>query len=649
MGRSHARTVADRHQDRRDGHGFAHAAGWYCFLAFVAVTPLILGSLPPQLGPLALFHAQDPTSLPKVVTMLVLTGVSFAALCVSVIRRESELRWHPVLWIMVGLFVWAAVSTAFSASPARSVLGSYDSGDGLVAVLGYVLVAFLAIQYVRSGRHLRIVAMVAVVSGSIVAAYALLQYFGVDPIVYTGGLDRVISTFGNPDMLGDYLVFPFALALGLALSARGRTPVALWFSAAALTGTAVLVSGTRGAWLGAGAVVVCIAALSWRRVVGASRRQKLWMGGLAVAVIGLVALAFVYASPLAGRSLGLSGGLTKLSNGRNVIWLTGLRGWLSHPITGWGPDSFGRAFQSAVGPEWYAIVQGLQTADNAHNFLIEALVTLGIPGLLLTGWALVQTAVQSFGCVRPANTEPARPLPAAIWAALLGLVVALVFGVTLPGVSVWLWLAVGLLLAPIAHELAAPPKAALAAGAVIGVALALWAGSWLVADVFVGWAMQQQVGPDQVSALQTAVSINPISPDYRWLYAEALVNLAMAERAGQSAETVDAASAAGVSAFYVAAAVDRGDPMVRVALAGVLLKLAAGGSGDAAQRAVQVAQEAVRLAPHNPAALVVLARAFQATGRGPEAEAEARLARSIAPAYAGPLLGSLGLGGAATP
>jgi len=90
--------------------------------------------------------------------------------------------------------------------------------------------------------------------------------------------------------------------------------------------------------------------------------------------------------------------------------------------------------------------------------------------------------------------------------------------------------------------------------------------------------------------------------------------------------------------------------LVRIALARVLTVYAASHpGGDAAQAAVDVSLEAVRIGPRDAAALVVLAGAFQAAGSLDDAEKTARLARSVAPAYAAQTLGSLGLYGASTP
>jgi tetratricopeptide (TPR) repeat protein len=185
----------------------------------------------------------------------------------------------------------------------------------------------------------------------------------------------------------------------------------------------------------------------------------------------------------------------------------------------------------------------------------------------------------------------------------------------------------------------------------LGIAIVVWAGSWLVADVVVGRAMKREAGPARVSGLETAVRINPLSQNYREFVADALVSEAFAEqRAGSSPQTVEDLMRRAVSAYEAAVAADRGDMYTRVKLADLLVQFAtAYPESDAAQRAVEAAQDAVRLAPTNATTLVALARAYAAAGRLDEAGNTARLARSVAPDYAAQTLGSLGLDGASTP
>jgi O-antigen ligase len=491
----------------------------------------------------------------------------------------------------------------------------------------------------------------AALSGSLVACYALLQWAGIDFVPWTGDTGRVFSTFGNPDMLGNYLIFPFVLAVGLALSASDRRRSIGWWAAAVVNGAALYATYTRGAWIGALIALVCLAITGWQREWAGSRRVKLLFGAAATALIGLATVAIVLIRPrAAGKSTTLSATLERLSNGRSIIWLTGLRAWLARPLLGWGPDGFTRAFDSAVGADWYAIVDGAPGVDNAHNFLIQRLVTLGIPGLALTVWALAQTAFESFrGLIGTSGGNRVRL--ASLWAVLIGLTTALCFGVSVPIVSIWLWLTVGLLLAPLSRRVPTLPRAVFAISAGIGVALALWAGSWLVADVIVGRATQLTPGPQQVAELDMAARLNPLAQGYRWQVAEALLNETLAEQsAGQSPTAVDQMMLGVLSRYDALVQADPGDSLVRVAYVNLLVGFAARHPGsNAAQRAVDVALDASRLAPHSAVVLTALARAYQIAGRPADADRTARLARLIAPDYAVQTLGSLGLGGAATP
>ena len=650
MSRKAAKGVPRQDESQSGGHGRAYALGWGLFLAFVALTPLVIGALPPQVGSLATVRAFDPFDLPKVVIMMVLCGLSLAALCVSWVRGESELYWHPVMWVLLALIGWAGISTIFAASPALSVWGSYSRYDGLVALFGDGLVAFLAIHYVRSTRALGKLMVVAVVSGSVVAMYTILQNAGIDIVPWANDAGRVFSTFGNADMLGNYLLFPFVLAIGLALSAADRRHSIGWWATAALNGMALYATLTRGAWIGALVALICLGVAGWQGAWPGTRRVRLLLAGVAAAILATASAVIVLIRPRAsGSAASLSSTLERISNGRTIIWLTGLRSWLERPITGWGPDGFTRAFDSAVGADWYAIVDGAPGVDNAHNFLIQRLVTLGLPGLALTVWALVQTAVESFrGLARVSGGSRMRL--ASLWAVLVGLTTALFFGVSVTIVSVWLWLTVGLLLAPLSHRIRPLPKAVFAMAAGLGVALALWAGTWLVADVIVGRAAQLPPGPEQIAALDSAVRLNPLAQSYRWQAAEAVLNETLAEqKAGQSAVAVDQMMLGVLSRYDGLVNADPGDALVRVAYANILVSYAARHPGsDAAQRAVEVALQASQRAPRSAAVLVVLARAYRVAGRLDDAEKTARLARSIAPAYAAQTLGSLGLDGSST-
>ena len=219
------------------------------------------------------------------------------------------------------------------------------------------------------------------------------------------------------------------------------------------------------------------------------------------------------------------------------------------------------------------------------------------------------------------------------------------------GVSVWLWLTVGLLVTLSSHVVSRTPRSVVIVGAALGLVLAVWSGAWLAADVVVGHAMQTEAGPSRVSALESAVRLNPLSPRYRWLVADAIAGSALIEqRSGQSQQVVDATTNRAIAGYYAAADADRGDLLPRIALANFLSKSAVGHPGsDAADRAVDAALSANTLAPRDALALVTLAKAYAAAGLASQARSAAEVARSIAPAYAAQTLGSTGLTGTPSP
>lgn len=650
MARREGRSVAaetSQQQQEQETRGFFEQIGWVFFLTMVAVVPLLVGAMPRLLGALAIWRAADPLVLPKVVAMVALSGISLASFAVATMRREVEVRWHPAMWVVLGLCAWTAVSAAVSSAPWRGVLGGYNSNDGLIAMLDYAIVAFLAIQYIRRPRHLRTLSIVAVISGALVSLYGLLQFWGIDPF-YAETPVRIFSTFGNPDMLADYLVFPFVLSVGLALTAKTtRARVACWASAGLLSAV-LIASGTRGGWLGALCALGCLFFAVWNPQWVESPRRVIRIAVVSLAVLLVGATWVWYANPLAGRKISLANGLLGATSGRTIIWATGLRAWLTRPVFGWGPDAFGRAFDSAVRADWFSVVEGLQKADTAHSIVIQLVTTIGLPGLLLFVSALVWALWASRSALGHARSG-GDMLRAAVWAAVVGQVVALLFGVTQPPVTVWLWLSVGMLLAAEASPAGERSHMTVASiGAVTGVALAVWSVSWLVADVYAGWAQQQPIGETQLAAYERAAAINPVLMDYRWLVAESAGELGNAYRKAGRRDLAAPFAARAVREYGRAMTMDPGDAMLKVAAAGDLQYYGRTYADMAAlQEGVRVAEAAAALAPQNPAALVVLAQAYQSVGRTQDAERIGRLARSISPAYAAENLGDIG--GSTTP
>jgi len=138
----------------------------------------------------------------------------------------------------------------------------------------------------------RPVAAVAVLGAAAVGVYGLLQYGQVDPLPRaTAYGNRVVSTFENPNYLGSFeaLVLPLAL-VGFCRAQENRESAG-WLVLVAAIYTGLLLSASRGAWIGAAAgcgFLLAGVALQIRRHELLMRRR--WMAALVAMLCGITYL-----------------------------------------------------------------------------------------------------------------------------------------------------------------------------------------------------------------------------------------------------------------------------------------------------------------------------------------------------------------------
>jgi O-antigen ligase len=144
-----------------------------------------------------------------------------------------------------------------------------------------------------------------------------------------------------------------------------------------LTAAAIVVSGTRGAWVACALVLLLIVlpGLTMRRRV-ASVAIMLIVGVILYQLPGIPELV----AERSGNALSTGGA------GRTDIWSVGLAIFGSSPLTGVGYANFPVAFTSEVildaGVGWTWLDR---TGSGSHNVLIGTLAELGVIGLVLLG------------------------------------------------------------------------------------------------------------------------------------------------------------------------------------------------------------------------------------------------------------------------
>ena len=142
--------------------------------------------------------------------------------------------------------------------------------------------AFLA----ADGKALRLLGIALLGGGAAAGAYAILQYYHLDPLPAATpfGTERIVSFFENPNFLGNFAAGALPLALVAFLRAESLAGRVVLAPGACLVYAGMLLAGSRGGWM-AGLAGVLIVAMGTARGVGRGRIKLHWPS-----LVALVAL-----------------------------------------------------------------------------------------------------------------------------------------------------------------------------------------------------------------------------------------------------------------------------------------------------------------------------------------------------------------------
>ena len=597
--------------------GMGRRVSWWALVALVFVVPVAMSNFT-FLGFRTPF-TYDQFELIKIVCMRILTLIAVAAWAWDLLRRGGKLRRTPVDWLILAFIVWVAITTATSIHWPMALFGKPRRYEGLLTFANFAVIYFLVLQFADGADRVRTLAKSLFFSSVIVAAYGVLQFLGLDPAKW-GSLafesNRAFSTFGNPDLLGGFLIFSISVALGLALAEKNlRWRLGYW-AGFALNGVCLIVSFTRGAWIGGAVAVALVGVVAWRHRAGLRRVDWIPIGVSAALGVGIL-------------QFGGGSGQT-----RTEIWRAALTAIKHRPIQGWGADTFRLVFPKFKPLDYVRDAGGTSVADNAHDYPLQLATGLGIPGVIMMYGVFVWAGIRSFGTVFRRSDDSSRVLVGAFWAAAAGHLVHLLFALPAVGSTFLLWAAVGVVLAPTARvvELKKPRWGLVAAVLIVVVAVACigYQGVPVAADHSYLVSSTGDGGPARAEALRQAVRLNPFNGGYRTELGQAYTSEVRgylsagtaAKNAGQDETSyVDAAKssfAKGVAAFEDAIAFQPDEYDNYVSL-GDLYNL--GGQvfdHKYYDDAMAIANRGLQIEPYGTTVRAVLAYALLSTGKTAE-------------------------------
>jgi len=326
-------------------------------------------------------------------------------------------------------------------------------------LLFYVLLSSAFHRPGLAGRRNRAYALgVFLLSGAVVAAVGLLQFVGLDlvwlfgskqvattSIVAEPGLWRVTSVYGSPNNLGLYLgrVWPLAVVM-LANAWRPRPirtrrhwwRIACFAVATALCLAGLVVSFSRGAWLGVGAAlfVLVFPHVGWHK----GRQRMFGYIALCAALVAIIGLAFSLRGGLISANP-----LMRLSFWREALLLI-----QQHPL-GIGLDQFFYYHNPVYGRSLLTPLELASvdpTAAHPHNLILDIWLRLGPLGAVAFAWLILHFIRQTRAAGQVAQASSTAWLACG---ALAAMTAALVHGLVdnfyfVPDLAFAFWLLVAL-------------------------------------------------------------------------------------------------------------------------------------------------------------------------------------------------------------
>lgn len=296
---------------------------------------------------------------------LLAAGIVLASITVA--RQRNEIRALPPIWLPFALWaIWAALSLSWSIEPDRSL----KEWRNEVFYAGAALwICYVCAQTPRAARIL-----LPVLTGGALAVCAVALYS------YSLGFATYYQHgwHGGPGNHSSALLtlVPCALMVAWFAARSGGTPAIAFLALglAAVMFASAYTTLNRTIWLGLAAQCVILGVLILRRGPALTAPAKLGLSALGAAT--LAAGAAMILNVQAERATAVSN--RGFSNDlRLTLWPEIVERIGSRPLTGYG---FGRGLLRD------SLQEELGAKDNlwhAHNLFLEAVVQIGVPGLLL--------------------------------------------------------------------------------------------------------------------------------------------------------------------------------------------------------------------------------------------------------------------------
>lgn len=303
--------------------------------------------------------------VPTMVALLMVIVTALSLILKLLITPEMKLKYFKTnTWVLLFvLVVCICAATSISLEESRNIA---------LLLTAFILSYFVIINTLENKKQFKFILYTFIVAATISAVYGIYQYvFGdiysqawLDSEMFEDIKMRVYSTFENPNVYGEYLILAIPVIASLFLTEKGWMKKILLLASLGITVVALLLTFSRGCWLGIIFAIAILAIIIDRRFI--------WLG-----VIGLMLLPFVLPETIINRFLSIGDMNDSSTSYRVYIWMGTIAMLKDYWFSGIG---LGITSFNTIYPiySYNNIV-----APHSHNLYLQLIVEYGIIGLIV--------------------------------------------------------------------------------------------------------------------------------------------------------------------------------------------------------------------------------------------------------------------------
>lgn len=414
----------------------------FYYLALLLI-PLGMSYLFPVFSPFTMVKSTYLQILTALILLFLLISFGFWRQPIPGFLKSARYR-RALLPVLI---FWSALAllSIWSFNPLQSWFGSYDRQLGLFFYFSLLIWYAFILYYFGGFRRPRAEggaviawqtgvknsALLMALSGALIGIYAFLQFCGYDFAIWQESqlYSRAISTLGQPNFLGSFLLFSLAMSVYYFFSSQN-----FWWKFLAVflfvwQFVGLIVSGSRSAWLAAIVVSsLVILILLWQRWLF---RTLLFVTAFLTVILSIF---YIFMPTRLSSLVDFNSGSLVL---RQYFYQAAIPVISEHPWLGVGLENGGEVIVSQYQPEWGTLMRVDAYTDKVHNSILDVIIQTGSIGLLF--W-LGLYLFWAWQCWRLWLKPAGRKFALAAGAAMLAYSISLFFGIADLTSIFYLWI-----------------------------------------------------------------------------------------------------------------------------------------------------------------------------------------------------------------